>query len=599
MFVEVFYHLFAVYTAVAICAKYPTIPPQHDVSTLCPLATTVDDFAHVAYSYPERSAYPRERQTMSRELHTDILIVGGGLGGIAAALAALQLGRRVIMTEETDWIGGQLTAQAVPPDEHPWIESTGCTASYQRFAEAVRAYYRQHYPLRPEVRASILFNPGQGNVSRLCHEPRVALAVLESMLAPYRADQQLTVLLRHRPTAVDMDGARARAVTLTHHPGGDQIVISAPYIIDATELGDLLELGAVEHIIGAESQAQTGELHALPDDPDPHDQQAISWCFAMDYMPGEDHTISRPEDYDFWREYQADFWPDKQLSWRDVYPHTLKPRFRAIFAGEQSPDGRDEGDFWHYRRIFYKGHYPAGRYASDITLVNWPQIDYWLGPVVGVDESEKRQHLRGAQQLSLSMLYWMQTEAPRHDGGSGYPGLRLRSDVVGDTPNGLAKAAYIRESRRIQAVFTVTEQHVGVEARSSTDEAEQFADSVGVGSYRIDLHPSTGLRNYVDISSYPFQIPLGALLPVRVDNLLPACKNIGTTHITNGCYRLHPVEWNIGEAAGALAAFCLERGVPPRQVREDAAALADYQRLIRDSLGFVLEWPRYARITAR
>ena len=80
---------------------------------------------------------------------------------------------------------------------------------------------------------------------------------------------------------------------------------------------------------------------------------------------------------------------------------------------------------------------------------------------------------------------------------------------------------------------------------------------MGVGSYRIDLHPSTGGNNYIDISSLPFQIPLGALIPRRVENLLPACKNLGTTHITNGCYRLHPVEWAIGEAAGALAAYCL------------------------------------------
>ena len=86
-------------------------------------------------------------------------------------------------------------------------------------------------------------------------------------------------------------------------------------------------------------------------------------------------------------------------------------------------------------------------------------------------------------------------------------------------------------------------------------QAETFADSVGVGSYRIDLHPSTGGDNYIDISSLPFQIPLGALIPRRVENLLPACKNLGTTHITNGCYRLHPVEWAIGEAAGALAAY--------------------------------------------
>ena len=51
----------------------------------------------------------------------------------------------------------------------------------------------------------------------------------------------------------------------------------------------------------------------------------------------------------------------------------------------------------------------------------------------------------------------------------------------------------------------------------------------------------------------PFQIPLGALLPIRVENLLPACKNLGVTHITNGAYRLHPVEWNTGEAAGMIA----------------------------------------------
>ena len=55
------------------------------------------------------------------------------------------------------------------------------------------------------------------------------------------------------------------------------------------------------------------------------------------------------------------------------------------------------------------------------------------------------------------------------------------------------------------------------------------------------LHPSTGGDNYIDISSLPFQIPLGALIPERVTNLLPACKNLGVTHITNGCYRLHPV----------------------------------------------------------
>ena len=96
--------------------------------------------------------------------------------------------------------------------------------------------------------------------------------------------------------------------------------------------------------------------------------------------------------------------------------------------------------------------------------------------------------------------------------------------------------------------------------------------------------------NYIDISSLPFQIPLGALIPQRVENLLPACKNIGTTHITNGCYRLHPVEWSIGEAAGALVAQANQAGEPPRQIRNDPKRLAAFQQALRGQ-GVELEWP--------
>lgn len=72
--------------------------------------------------------------------------------------------------------------------------------------------------------------------------------------------------------------------------------------------------------------------------------------------------------------------------------------------------------------------------------------------------------LEESRQLSLSLCYWLQTEAPRPEGGYGYPGLYLRPDVTG-TEDGLAMAPYIRESRRIVPVFRVTENHVGTEAR--------------------------------------------------------------------------------------------------------------------------------------
>ncbi len=115
-------------------------------------------------------------------LRTDIAIIGGGLGACAAALAAARLGKRVILTEEAHWVGGQLTNQAVPPDEHPWIEEFGATKSYRALRQGIRNYYRSYLPLTAEARRQPTLNPGNGWVSRLCHDPRVAVAVLHEMM---------------------------------------------------------------------------------------------------------------------------------------------------------------------------------------------------------------------------------------------------------------------------------------------------------------------------------------------------------------------------------------------------------------------------------
>ncbi|WP_129663164.1 FAD-dependent oxidoreductase [Phytoactinopolyspora endophytica] len=534
------------------------------------------------------------------EMRCAVLVVGGGLGGVAAALTAARLGHAVVLTEETDWLGGQLTSQAVPPDEHPWIESRYASQSYRRLRSKIRDYYRRNYPLRASSAADALLNPGLGYVSPLCHEPRVAVAAIEEMLAPWRALGQVTTLMRHRPATAHCTGDRVDAVTFERQTDGAAVTVTADYVIDATELGDLLELAGVEHVIGAEGQDDTGELHAARH-PDPLDQQAISWCYPLEHRDGEDNTIDKPAGYNGWRARVADFWPGSQLSWRDVHPITLASRERYIFDGTADTGERD---LWRYRRILAGNQFvrdgvapspvpaadPREIAQGDVSLVNWPQIDYWELPLLGVDEETRQGALEGARDLSLSFLYWMQSEAPRPGGGHGYPGLRLRPDAV-DTVDGLAKMPYIRESRRIQAEFTVLEQHVGVDARADGAGSEVFEDSVGLGSYRIDLHPSTAGRTYIDVDCYPFQIPLGALLPVRVENLLPANKNIGTTHITNGCYRLHPAEWSIGEAAGALAAESLTAGVQPRAIRADATRLADFQRRLESVLGVPLAWP--------
>ncbi|MNI35523.1 FAD dependent oxidoreductase [compost metagenome] len=402
------------------------------------------------------------------------------------------------------------------------------------------------------------------------------------MLAPYIHSGQLTILHQHVIEQVETSGDDVTSVKLRNLESGNKVDVHAAYFLDATECGDMLPLAGIEYVTGAESKSQTGEPHAVDGDPLPMDMQGFTYCFAIDYLEGENHTIDKPELYDFWREYKADFWPDRLLSLAGVRPATMEPVQYEIFPGTS------KFPLFIYRQILDHTHFREGAFDSSISLVNWPQNDYWLGSIIDVSEEERSEHLYRAKQLSLSLLYWLQTEAPRPDGGIGYPGLRLRHDVVG-TEDGLAMYPYIRESRRIQAEFTVLEQHVATDCRPD-GQAEDFHDSVGIGCYRIDLHPSTLNRPYIDISSLPFQIPLGSLIPVRVNNVLAACKNIGVTHITNGCYRLHPVEWNIGEAAGYCVSYCLDKGIHPRELRNDPAHLKSFQQLLVRE-GLELKWP--------
>jgi hypothetical protein len=532
-----------------------------------------------------------------REERTTVLVVGGGLGGVAAALAAVERGAAVVLSEETAWVGGQLTTQAVPPDEHPWIERFGCSARYRRLRDGIRAYYRAHYPLTAAARARPFLNPGSSRVSALAGEPRVGLAVLEALLAPHRSGGRVRLLERHVATAALVEGDLVGAVTLRDLAGGAERVMWADVVLDATETGDLLPLCGAEHVTGFESRAETGEPHA-PATAQPLNMQAVSACFALDHLDGEDHTIERPAAYAEWRARRPPGWPEGQLSLLAPDPRTNEPvrrTFRPNPPGDPAAIGPDLGDpsldrdLWLFRRIAARGNFADGAYASDVTLVNWPQIDYLGGPLFAVPGQQAARHRRAARELSLCLLHWLQTEAPREDGGAGWPGLRLRGDVTGGTPDGLAPALYVRESRRIRGERTVAEQDIAFDVRGAHG-AVAFPDTVGIGAYRIDLHPSTGGDGYIDIACCPFQIPLGALVPVRLDNLLAAAKNIATTHITNGAYRLHPVEWNVGEAAGHLAAFCAAHRTVPRAVRADPRLLGDFQaELVR--AGVELAWP--------
>ncbi|MEQ8769738.1 MAG: FAD-dependent oxidoreductase [Phycisphaerales bacterium] len=546
------------------------------------------------------------------EIATDVLVVGGGCGGVAAAIALRRAGVRCVLTEPTAMLGGQLTSQGVPPDENPWVEGggpgappgfVGCNASYADFRARIRAWYRTREALTDAARGDDRLNPGGGWVSRLCFEPRIGHAILTRMLDEADDGRDgLVVLHRAAPVGAETDRDAVKSVQFDT-PGG-AVFVRARFVLDATETGDLLDIAGVEHAIGAEAQSVFGELHARDDLPagvesDPLDQQAITWCFAVEHRPGEHHTIDRPASFDRWSSYVPEMtpcWPGRLFDWT-VPSHNEAGRVHLPLVPWPDEPAPGELELWRYRRIVNASIHADAR--ADVSLFNVVQMDFWGAPLLGVDGVSRAAAELAAKEQAACFLYWMQTQAPRHDDGHGYPGLMLRGDVLG-SQDGFALAPYIREPRRLRAMQTLTEAHVGTRQRAeggypnqdATEfgAGEPFPNAVAIGHYPIDLHPSTSGRNSVYVPACPFRVPLGALVPVRVRNVVAAGKCLGVSHVANGSTRLHPVEWAIGEAAGALAALCVHDDTAPARVFESADLTDALQRRLRDA-GVPLAWP--------
>jgi hypothetical protein len=544
---------------------------------------------------------------MTSDISCDILIVGGSAGGTAAALAAAHQGANVCLIERTHWLGGQLTAQGVcTPDENRTIETFGATRRYAALRNAVRDHYRTHYTLTPEAAVTPYLNPGNCWVSALAYEPQIGAVILRSMTRPYEQSGHLRLFFGTHAVECEMDpttGNAIAAVTVEDESGNRQRFLPR-LVLDATDLGELLPLCGREGedwVIGAEARAETGEPDA-PETPRPDWVQPFTFPFALEWSPetAATNVISPPEDY-------------AELKALQNYK-ILHGAITGMFQGR--------APWWRYRRILAAENFADPLIPRDVAMINTAGNDYYGGNIIGANAGTPNNiaaTLARARRASLGYLYWLQTECPRIDepvhspatdaqhpasdpkskiqnpkSTAGYPEFRLRTDLF-PTPDGCSILPYIRESRRIRSRRPILEQEIvvrdfqGDECRGERARAAFMPDTVGIGHYALDIHPNGHGEPNAFVPTRPFQIPLGALIPVRLTNLLPACKNLGVTHLTNGAYRLHPIEWNIGESAGLLAAYCLERELQPSQVLETPDRLSDFQALLLRE-GIALHW---------
>jgi len=499
-------------------------------------------------------------------LQADVAVIGGGFGGVAAALALTDRGYHVVLTDEFDWIGGQVTSQAlcVLDELYDPVGETIMNARYADFRERLRAHYRTKYRLSPLGASQLHLCAGNAACTPVTAEPHVAHAVLNDMLAKAVREGRLIILTRNVPVAAERTGDIALSVTCRDDTGRLR-KIKASFFLDGTETGDTYPLFKLPFNLGSDPKSVTGEQHATSE-AEPNAVQSFTHCFIVEFVPGGNFTIPKPEGYE---------------TLRDRQPFRLFTPGAKFFQLEFDPKGYRIVPFWYYRCLV--DHRNFEDVPFDRAVINVNSNDYHGESFI--DNPSRARVLDEARQLSVAYLYWLQTEAPRDEGGFGYPELRLVPEATG-TPDGMAQAPYVREGRRLRACKTVVEEDLYVKAQPNA-RAAQFTDSVGLGAYFIDIHGRAGGRKGMGLMSRPYQIPLGALVSPELKNFAVAGKGIGVTQITNGAYRLHPVEWAIGEAAGELAAFCLERKMEHPCLT--GRALFDYQRRLLKQ-GIPLYW---------
>ena len=378
------------------------------------------------------------------------LVVGGGLGGVAAAEVLARRGISVILTEPTSHLGGQFTAQGLgTPDENRFIEQQPgpSTRHYRELRQQVRDAYAQ----APNVKPTRVDNVGQCWVSRVSGEPSVWERAVDARLAPLAGPSGIRrVLLRHQLLDVRRfpgNGQIAFADFLDLDTG--RIVrIGAQFVLDATPTGDVLPLAGASWALGQEAQSDYGEPDAPPE-AHPEWVQSFTYDFAVRWTaPDAPHpVIDRPAEYDFFKslgDYTLDY----------EYPAPRGPVTYQVFA--KAPR-RGAGPFWSYRRLLAATSFEGGTgNVGDVSLINWRGNDFREESFVGKPADEQARILSRAKAFAQGFLLWLQTECPRDDGsGVGYPEMQPAGDVLGG--DGFAPGPYVRESRRLLSETMLTE----------------------------------------------------------------------------------------------------------------------------------------------
>ena len=621
--------------------------------------------------------------TIDRTEECELLVIGGGLAGVAASYEALLAGKTVCMTEITDWVGGQISAQGTSALDERTTQRSKLffPRGYLEFRERIAEYYDE-------------LNPGDCWVSVSCFLPKDAHEVMWEQLQA--AEKKGKGSLKWFPSTVVKDltietisgegtGKQiTSAVAIQHSPKNKNLPLNALplsgtiedayayedsnnfskeiirfvpastkdkapdwYVFEATETGEIIALADVPYRLGVDPLSPS-EPSSSSIEGDPYCTQGFTYTFAMEATE-EAQENEEPVFYDRHQNYYsyelerlADF--NLVFTYRRIWsPKTGElEKFRGIEFTAPTP-GDISMQNWTWGNDYRPGTSKDNLVYTRKQLKELGQLKPggWLGGL-------RTKTLRNGENHALGYFYWLVEGTTDSQLGDGvkkpYPNHRLLKglDSPMGTIHGLSKYPYIREGRRIigrpypgySQGFTITEVDIsradyrdehysqnlddttyrqlwkgvdGIEAVTNPNlSIEQikrrtrstiYPDSVGVGHYAIDFHPCMNESPAEKAGNkeregerqgggqaYPFQIPLRAMIPQEIDNLIVTGKSIATSHVAAAAYRVHSFEWSSGAAAGITAIFGLESGVMPYQLVDEAFIHEDELRVLKRKL---------------
>lgn len=354
-----------------------------------------------------------------------------------------------------------------------------------------------------------------GWVSNTQFEPHVGDSIFKSMAA---AEQQLSVIYGYHLTEILKEGNKVSGAVFENEQK-DRLTVRAKVVIDATDLGDGLAMAGAAYDLGMEAKAETGEENA----PEIANNivQDLTWAAVLkDFGPGADKTIEKPAGYN-----------------PELFKGSCAMTVDSI-------------------RINCEKMLNYGRLPNNKYMINWPKHgnDIYLN-VVEMDWEQRHEELRKAKERTLSFVYYIQTEL-------GFKNLGL-ADAEFPTKDKLAIVPYHREGRRLRGIQRFTINHV----LNIYGGQPLYRTGISVGDYPVDHHhdcnPNSPKISFPAVPS--FNIPLGALIPEKIDGLIVSDKAISVSNIINGSTRLQPCVVLTGQAAGALAALSIRNN---QNVRE-------------------------------